>query len=71
MNDCKCDNTKIVSVKEYDAVITAAKYYVDGLKSGDADLVAKAFHMGSVPRGSILQSSNSQSFIPMQSENLA
>ena len=51
MNDCKCDNTKIVSVKEYDAVITAAKYYVDGLKSGDADLVAKAFHKDAVMYG--------------------
>ena len=51
MNDCKCDNTKFVSVKEYDAVITAAKYYVDGLKSGDADLVAKAFHKDAVMYG--------------------
>lgn len=51
MSDCKCANTKIVPVEEYEAVIAAAKYYVDGLKAGDADLVAKAFHKDAVMYG--------------------
>ena len=37
MTECSCANNKMVSVEEYDAVLEAARYYVEGLRTGDAD----------------------------------
>ena len=44
MTECCCANTKVVSVDDYNAVLEAAHNYVEGLRTGDADTVAKAFH---------------------------
>lgn len=51
MTDCSCANNKMVSVEEYDAVLEAACYYVEGLRTGDADTVAKAFHKEAIMYG--------------------
>ncbi|EGE00011.1 hypothetical protein TMEN_6524 [Trichophyton mentagrophytes] len=37
-------NTKPISTKEKEAVIKAAQYYVDGLKTGNVDHSRKGFH---------------------------
>ncbi len=44
-------NIKNVPVAEYDAVIEAAGKYVEGLRLGDADVVAQAFHKDAVMYG--------------------
>ena len=44
-------NEKIVPTSEYDAVIKAAGKYVEGLRVGDADIVAQAFHKDAVMYG--------------------
>lgn len=51
MTECSCANNKMVSVEEYDAVLEAARYYVEGLRTGDADTVAKAFHKEAIMYG--------------------
>ena len=51
MSECKCVNNKIVPVSEYNAVIEAACKYVEGLRTGDAETVAKAFHKDAVMYG--------------------
>lgn len=51
MSECKCVNNKIVPVSEYNAVIEAARKYVEGLRTGDAGTVAKAFHKDAVMYG--------------------
>lgn len=51
MTECSCANNKMVSVEEYDAVLDAARYYVEGLRTGDADTVAKAFHKEAIMYG--------------------
>ena len=44
-------NQKIVPTSEYDAVIEASGKYVEGLRVGDADIVAQAFHKDAVMYG--------------------
>ena len=51
MSECSCANVKVVSVDEYNAVIEAARHYVDGLRTGDAETVAKAFHKDAIMYG--------------------
>ena len=51
MSECSCANAKVVSVDEYNAVIEAARHYVDGLRTGDAETVAKAFHKDAIMYG--------------------
>ncbi len=51
MSECSCANAKVVSVDEYNAVIEAARHYVDGLHTGDAETVAKAFHKDAIMYG--------------------
>jgi len=46
-------NLKTVPTKEYDAVIAAADKYVEGLRLGDPDVVAKAFHKDATMYGFI------------------
>lgn len=49
--ECSCANNKVVPVEAYDDVLEAARQYVDGLRAGDADTVAKAFHKEAVMYG--------------------
>lgn len=51
MTECCCANTKEVSVDDYNAVLEAANNYVEGLRTGDADTVAKAFHKEAIMYG--------------------
>lgn len=51
MTECCCANTKVVSVDDYNAVLEAAHNYVEGLRTGDADTVAKAFHKEAIMYG--------------------
>lgn len=51
MTECCCANTKVVSVDDYNAVLEAAHNYVEGLRTGDADMVAKAFHKEAIMYG--------------------
>lgn len=51
MSECCCANAKVVSVDDYNAVLEAARNYVEGLRTGDADTVAKAFHKEAVMYG--------------------
>lgn len=51
MTECCCANTKVVSVDDYNAVLEAAHNYVEGLRMGDADTVAKAFHKEAIMYG--------------------
>lgn len=51
MTECCCANTKVVSVDDYNAVLEAAHNYVEGLRTGDADTVAKAFHTEAIMYG--------------------
>ena len=51
MTECCCANTKVVSVDDYTAVLEAAHNYVEGLRTGDADTVAKAFHKEAIMYG--------------------
>lgn len=51
MSECCCANAKVVSVDDYSAVLEAARNYVEGLRTGDADTVAKAFHKEAVMYG--------------------
>lgn len=51
MTECSCANTKVVSVDDYNAVLEAAHNYVEGLRTGDADTVAKAFHKEAIMYG--------------------
>lgn len=51
MTECCCANTKVVSVDDYNAVLEAAYNYVEGLRTGDADTVAKAFHKEAIMYG--------------------
>lgn len=51
MTECCCANTKVVSVDDYNAVLEAAHNYVEGLRTGDADAVAKAFHKEAIMYG--------------------
>ncbi len=51
MIECSCVNTKMVSVEEYDAVLEAARHYVEGLRTGEVDTIAKAFHKDAVMYG--------------------
>lgn len=51
MTECCCANTKVVSVDDYNAVLEAGHNYVEGLRTGDADTVAKAFHKEAIMYG--------------------
>lgn len=51
MTECCCANTKVVSVDDYNAVLEAAHNYIEGLRTGDADTVAKAFHKEAIMYG--------------------
>lgn len=51
MTECCCANNKVVSVDDYNAVLEAAHNYVEGLRTGDADTVAKAFHKEAIMYG--------------------
>ena len=51
MTERCCANTKVVSVDDYNAVLEAAHNYVEGLRTGDADTVAKAFHKEAIMYG--------------------
>ena len=51
MTECCCANTKVVAVDDYNAVLEAAHNYVEGLRTGDADTVAKAFHKEAIMYG--------------------
>lgn len=51
MTECCRANTKVVSVDDYNAVLEAAHNYVEGLRTGDADTVAKAFHKEAIMYG--------------------
>ena len=51
MTECCCANTKVVSVDDYNAVLEAAHNYVEGLRTGDADTVAKAFYKEAIMYG--------------------
>ena len=51
MTECCCANTKVVSIDDYNAVLEAAHNYVEGLRTGDADTVAKAFHKEAIMYG--------------------
>ena len=51
MTECCCANTKVVSVDDYNAVLEAAHNYVEGLRTGDADTVTKAFHKEAIMYG--------------------
>lgn len=51
MTECCCANTKVVSVDDYNAVLEAAHNYVEGLRTGDADTVAKAFRKEAIMYG--------------------
>lgn len=51
MTECCCANTKVVSVDDYNAVLEAAHNYVEDLRTGDADTVAKAFHKEAIMYG--------------------
>lgn len=46
-------NIKTVPTAEYDAVITAANKYVDGLRLGSTSVVAEAFHKDAIMYGFI------------------
>ena len=44
-------NIKVVPTQEYDDVVAAVAQYVDGLRVGNADDVARAFHQDAVMYG--------------------
>ncbi|KQV75439.1 hypothetical protein ASC61_10730 [Aeromicrobium sp. Root344] len=44
-------NIKVVPTQEYDDVVAAVAQYVDGLRVGSADDVARAFHQDAVMYG--------------------
>lgn len=44
-------NLKIVPTSDYDAVVSTAQAYVDGLHAGDADATMSAFHKDAVMFG--------------------